>query len=46
MDRLGEANEFLEDASIENAKILLDDIETDLPPHAPGFAKNPPVLPD
>ena len=42
----GEANEFLKDASIENAKILLDDIETDLPPHAPGFAKNPPTLGD
>ena len=42
----GEANEFLKDASIENAKILLDDIETDLPPNAPGFAKNPPTLGD
>jgi hypothetical protein len=42
----GEANEFLKDASIENAKILLDDIETGLPPHAPGFAKNPPTLGD
>jgi hypothetical protein len=41
-----DANEFLKDASIENAEILLDQIETDVPPHAPGFAKNPPMLPD
>jgi hypothetical protein len=41
-----EQNEFLEDASIENAEMLLDDIETNLPPHAPGFAKNPPTLGD
>ena len=40
----GEANEFLEEASIENAKDLLEDIEMNPePPHAPGFAKNPPV---
>ncbi len=41
-----EAHEFLTDASIESAQILWDDIETDLPPEAPGFAKNPPTLGD
>jgi hypothetical protein len=46
IEQHGEANEFLEDASIENAEMLLDDIETNLPPHAPGFAKNPPTLGD
>jgi hypothetical protein len=40
----GDANEFLDDASIENAKDLLEDIEADPPPRAPGFAKNPPVV--
>jgi hypothetical protein len=42
----GDANEF-EDASIESAKELLEDIEMNPePPHAPGFAKNPPTPPD
>ena len=42
IEQHGEANEFLEDASIDNAEILLAQIETDLPPDAPGFAKNLP----
>ena len=43
IEQHGNANEYLEDTSIENAAILLDDIETELPPHASGFAKNPPT---
>ena len=43
IDQHGEWPEF-DDASIENAKWLLEDIETDPPPRAPGFAKNPPVV--
>ena len=39
IDQHGDANEFLEYASIENAEILLDQIEPDLPPDASGFAK-------
>jgi hypothetical protein len=46
IDQHGQAHEFLDDASIENAKWLLEDVETDPPPHAPGFTKNPPVLGD
>ena len=46
IEQHGDADEFLTDASIENAEILLDQIETHPPPHAPGFAKNPPMLPD
>ena len=35
---------FFDDASIESAKMLLEEIEMDPePPHAPGFAKNPPT---
>ena len=46
IDQHGDANEF-DDASIENAEDLLEDIEMNPePPHAPGFAKNPPVLRD
>jgi hypothetical protein len=46
IDQHGDANEF-DDASIENAQDLLEDIEMNSePPHAPGFAKNPPTLPD
>jgi hypothetical protein len=44
LDQHGDANEY-GDASIENAKDLLEDIEMNPePPHAPGFAKNPPML--
>jgi len=44
IDYHGDANEY-DDASIENAKDLLEDIEMNPePPHAPGFAKNPPML--
>jgi hypothetical protein len=46
IDQHGDANEF-DDASIENAQDLLEDIEMNPePPHAPGFAKNPPTLSD
>jgi hypothetical protein len=46
IDQHGDANEF-DDASIENAQDLLEDIEMNPePPHAPGFAKNPPTVPD
>jgi hypothetical protein len=34
VEEFGEANEYLEDTSVENAKRLLDEIETDLPPRA------------
>jgi hypothetical protein len=46
IDQHGDANEF-DDASIESAQDLLGDIEMNPePPHAPGFAKNPPTVPD